>query len=242
VALEEMSSSVGYEPWALPYFLELCRPGMSVVDIGASWGAYALPAAQRVGPEGRVWAVEASAQNCRTLTRSAGASGVDNLTILPFGASDALGCRPMPRQPVTDNNNAIAWDAAPAPGELDDYDLVPMMPLDLIRAQFGAVALVKMDIEGMEYRAARGALELLREQRPVVFCEYSPTFQQQGSGVDGAALLRLFADLGYSFEILHRAGPREPVVTADAIERVEAAWRAHVADGIGTHLDLCLKP
>jgi hypothetical protein len=31
-------------------------------------------------------------------------------------------------------------------------------------------------------------------------------------------------------------------VTADAIERVEAAWRAHVADGIGTHLDLCLKP
>jgi hypothetical protein len=102
-----------------------------------------------------------------------------------------------------------------------------------------------MDIEGMEYRAAVGARAFFQEQKPIVFLEYSPEFQKIGSGVEGADLLRLFLDLGYTVEMLHRSQPREAVRELDAgavIERVNGAWRRHVAEDRGTHLDLCLHP
>ncbi|MEM0129406.1 MAG: methyltransferase domain-containing protein [Thermoplasmata archaeon] len=38
------------------------RPGETVVDVGAGTGFFALPAAERVGPEGRVYAVDLSAE------------------------------------------------------------------------------------------------------------------------------------------------------------------------------------
>jgi hypothetical protein len=142
------------------------------------------------------------------------------------------------------NNNAIAT-AAPDLRQFDSYYVVPTFPLDLIRSALRPVHLVKMDIEGMEYRASIGALTMFREQRPLVFSEYSPAYQRSQSGVDGAELLKLFFQLGYGVEILHRGQDREEVQAAtegDAIARIDAAWRQHVDEDSGTHLDLCLKP
>jgi len=244
VAAAEIGSPAGYEPWVLPYFLERCRPGMTVLDVGASWGAFALPAAARVGPSGRVIAIEVSPRNCAILMRSIEANGFGNIDVLPLGLSDCLGPEILERQTFT-NNNAIETDRRPPPGDWDRFDIVPVMPFDLLRSALGPVQLVKMDIEGMEYRAARGAAGFLREQRPTVFVEYSPEFQKIGSRARGADLLGLFLDLGYAVEILHRSQPRErlrQLARSAAIERVDAAWRRHVAEEGGTHLDLCLHP
>lgn len=241
----ELASPEGYEPWVLPYFLERCHAGMNVLDIGASWGAFALPAARRVGPGGRVYALEVSPANCRVLLRCARASGISNLEILPFGVSDRFGSELLRRQQSTANNNSIQSGATPDADLLEGFDVVPVFPLDLIRSALQPVQLVKMDIEGMEYRAVVGALAFLREHRPIVFCEYSPAFQRHGSGVDGADLLKQFFELGYQAEILHRHRPREPVYAGDAGEQIatiDAAWRRHVGEDQGTHLDLCLAP
>jgi len=240
----QLASTEGYEPWVLPYFLRHCRPGMNVLDIGASWGAFALPAAKRVQPDGLVYALEVSAANCRVMLRCARASAIANLQILPFGVSDRLGSELLRRQTHT-NNNAIESGVDPDLDELDAFDVVPMLPLDLIRSALRPVHLVKMDIEGMEYRALVGASSLLREHRPVVFTEYSPAFQRIGSGVDGAELLKRFFQLGYQAEILHRSRPREVVAAGtegERIARIDTAWRRHVDDDQGTHLDLCLAP
>jgi FkbM family methyltransferase len=240
----ELASPEGYEPWVLPYFLEQCRPGMTVLDVGASWGAFALPAGRRVGPSGRVFAAEVSASNCRVLMRSARASGLNNVTVLPFGLSDRLGPELLRRQDFT-NNNAIQTDLDAGEADIDDFDIVPVVPLDLVRGALGRVHVVKMDVEGMEYRVSIGALAFLREHRPLVFCEYSPAFQRAGSGVDGGDLLGLYLDLGYGVEILHRHAPREMVSAPGRgalIQQVDDAWRAHVERDQGTHLDLCLHP
>jgi len=240
----ELASPEGYEPWVLPYFLEQCRPGMTVLDIGASWGAFALPAARRVGPGGRVFAVEVSAGNCRVLLRSARASGLENITLLPLGVSDRLGSELLRRQDFT-NNNAIQSGLQGGDLDLDDYEIVPVVPLDLLRSAIGRTHIVKMDVEGMEYRVCIGALAFLREHRPLVFCEYSPAFQRVGSDVDGAELLGLFLDLGYGVEILHRHAPRQALEgpgRGEILRQADEAWRAHVERDGGTHLDLCLRP
>jgi FkbM family methyltransferase len=240
----ELVSEEGYEPWVLPYFLIQCRPGMTVVDLGASWGAFALPAARRVGRDGVVFAVEVSHWNCQVLFMSAKASSLDNVRILPFGVSDRLGCELLANQHAT-NNNGLQPGRDVALDDVAGYSLVPVLPLDLLRSALGRVHVLKMDIEGMEYRASLGAISLLQEQRPLVFTEYSPEFQRAGSKVDGAELLGLFLDLGYHIEILHRDVTRELVTGLDrsaTIARVDQVWRRHVEVDGGSHLDLCLHP
>jgi FkbM family methyltransferase len=217
---------------------------MTVLDIGASIGAYALPAALRVTPTGRVFALEAGPMNCQLLARSAKASNLANVHLLPFGASDTLGAAYMRRQGFT-NNNEIASAESVNIDRLDFYDIVPVLPVDFLRPALGAVDIVKMDIEGMEYKATLGFSALIRECHPIVFCEYSPRFQKHGSGVEGAELLGLFLDMGYRIEILHRNRPRESVTPTnrhDAIEYVDRVWETHVRDDSGSHLDLCFHP
>jgi FkbM family methyltransferase len=236
---DELAGPDGYEPWVLPYFLEHCRPGMRVLDVGASIGAFALPAARRLSPGGVVYAVEASPQNCRLLAQSIMLNQLDNVRLLPLGAGDQLGHGQLRRQ-STSNNTTIEPSQTFA-GDIQDHDVVPVLPLDLLREEIGKIDLVKMDIEGMEYRAARGAMKILQADRPVVFMEYSPVFQQRLSNVHGSQLIDLFCGLGYEFEILHRAAARERVRPDDAVEAIDGAWQAHVREG-GTHLDLCLHP
>lgn len=242
IMAEEIGAET-YEAWVIPYFLETCRPGMTVLDIGASWGSWALPAARRVGETGRVWAIEVSAWNCQVLARSAKASGLNNLQILPLAVSDRLGAELMRHQTVHHNNYIISGLQVAA-DQIKGYDVIPIVPLDLLAPALGPVHIVKMDIEGMEHRAVAGGLDFFRVQRPIVFLEYSPQFQRDRSGADGRDLLNLFLDLDYGVEIIHRNRPRETVSTADregAVAHVDGAWRGHCEQDHGTHLDLCLR-
>lgn len=241
-----MAEEIGaetYESWVIPYFLETCRPGMTVLDIGASWGSWALPAARRVGETGRVLAIEVSQWNCQVLARSAKASGINNLEILPIAVSDRLGSELMQHQTVHHNNYIISGLEVGA-DQIKNYDIVPIVPIDLLAPALGRVHIVKLDIEGMEHRAVRGGLTFFKAQRPIVFLEYSPQFQRDRSEADGRDLLNLFLDLGYGVEIIHRTRPREIAPTADregAITYIDATWRAHCEQEHGTHLDLCLR-
>jgi len=242
VITRQLDDGKDYEPWVLDYFLQLLKPGMTVLDVGASWGAFALPAARKVGATGKVIAIEMSAGNGRVLLESAKASGVANMQLLLVGVSDRLGTEYLRRQTVH-NNFQMEPPTDGIPANLDAFDIAPVVPLDLLRADFGKVDVLKIDIEGMEYRAFMGAKALMAEQKPITFLEYSPRFQSEISGADGSALLTFFLDLGYSVEILHRKKKRELVAgdsAAQVIAQIDAAWTRHVEDDKGTHLDLCL--
>jgi FkbM family methyltransferase len=240
----ELQSANGYEPYALPYFLEFCRDGMTVLDIGASWGVYAFPAAKRVGPQGRVFAVEVSSQNCRILLHNARLNSLTNFELLAFAASDRVGTALLPVQTVS-NTNSVHQIAVATDGNFSAFDIVPTLPLDLVRSRLGRVDLVKMDIDGTEYRACVGARELLTECRPIVFLEYCPQLLRPLSDVEPSELLRLFLDLGYGIEVLHRARPRERIAVeapGEAIAQVNRICDEHVTHDAGTHLDLCMLP
>lgn len=242
VITRQLDDGKDYEPWVLDYFLQILKPGMTVLDVGASWGAFALPAARKVGAAGKVIAIEMSAGNGRVLLESAKASGVTNMQLLLVGVSDRLGTEYLRRQTVH-NNFQMEPPTDGIPENLDAFDIAPVVPLDLLRADFGKVDVLKIDIEGMEYRAFMGAKALMAEQKPITFLEYSPRFQSEISGADGSALLTFFLDLGYSVEILHRKKKREPMAgdtPAQLIAQIDAAWTRHVEDDKGTHLDLCL--
>ncbi|MBV9183800.1 MAG: FkbM family methyltransferase [Acidobacteria bacterium] len=234
----------GYEPWVLPYFHELCQPGMVILDVGASLGNFAIPAAKKVGPTGLVFAVEVSERNARLLLRNALENELTNIRILPVAASDEVGFALLPMQDRS-NNNVLAPTTNPEIEKLQGSIVVPVVPLDRLLSVIARIDIIKIDIEGMEYKAVKGASAILQRSRPVMFIEYSPRFQERGSGVKGRELLLELLKPGYIAEILHRNRSIEqidspnPEQTARAID---AAWHRHVSEEGGTHLDLCFRP
>jgi FkbM family methyltransferase len=240
----ELASPQGYEPWVLPYFCDMCRDGMTVLDIGASWGAFTLPASRRVGERGRVFAIEANARNCKILQNNIWENGLTNVEILPFGVSDNLGSA-ISIGNYAENNTTVRALGSRIDLESPEFSIVPLIPIDVLLPRLGKVDLVKIDIEGMEYRALMGGMAFFRANKPIIFLEYSPAFQQAGSGVEGRYLLTLLHMLGYRFEILHRNRDRELLdrdSMSKTIDLIDAAWQRHVDEDSGTHLDLCAHP
>lgn len=240
----ELASPQGYEPWVLPYFCDMCQEGMTVLDIGASWGAFTLPASRRVGDRGRVFAIEASARNCKILQNNIWENGLTNVEVLPFGVSDGVGAA-VAIGNYAENNATVRPLGSRINLNSPEFSIVPLIPIDVLLPRLGKVDLVKIDIEGMEYRALMGGMALFRANKPIIFLEYSPAFQQAGSGVEGRYLLILLHMLGYQLEILHRNRDRELLdrdSMAKTIDLIDAAWKRHVDEDSGTHLDLCAHP
>jgi ubiquinone/menaquinone biosynthesis C-methylase UbiE len=65
--------------------------GMKVADIGAGYGFYAFPAAEIVGEEGMVYAVEPNPKRAGEISKRAGEMGVKNLKVLEARAEDVGG-------------------------------------------------------------------------------------------------------------------------------------------------------
>ena len=61
---DALAKSGKYEPNVLPRFLNAAPPGDVVLDVGANIGTYALTAAAKVGPSGKVIAVSRSPAMC----------------------------------------------------------------------------------------------------------------------------------------------------------------------------------
>jgi FkbM family methyltransferase len=73
---------------------------------------------------------------------------------------------------------------------------VPMVRLDDYAAEHGLPApdWIKIDIEGLELPALRGAERLLREKRPTIICEINHLFNRYGSTI--ADMVDFMADIG----------------------------------------------
>ncbi len=72
------------------------------------------------------------------------------------------------------------------------------MTLDAFTAERGLRPdVIKIDVEGAEFRVLQGARRMLTEGAPLIFCEIHPQ-QMQNVGGSVAELLDLVASLGYT--------------------------------------------
>ena len=80
-----------------------------------------------------------------------------------------------------------------------DIQPTPVITLDDYCAGQGLteVDFIRMDIEGAELMALKGALTILDRDRPHVLLEIHPAMLQARFGASGEAVLDLFRDRGY---------------------------------------------
>jgi FkbM family methyltransferase len=179
----------------------LLRPGDVFVDGGANIGLFSLPAARRVGPTGRVLAFEPAGRAADALAANAALNGFDWITVDRRALSDRVG-----ESEFVELDGDGAGFSSFAPGFPGVLRRVATTTLDAAAAGLD-VRLVKLDVEGAEARALRGAEGLLDRSRPDLLVEVEPGhLARQSSAVsDLDALLRRH---GYRlFELVPGAAP-----------------------------------
>jgi len=167
-----------------------CRPGMTVMDIGANMGAHALRCAKLVGTSGKVYAFEPTTYAFQKLVR--------NLSLNDFPQARAFRIA-LSDQSATGKQISYrsSWrtDRRDQATSVDTVDFVKLD--DWCMAQnVDHVDLVKLDVDGYEYPILRGGLALIRRCRPTFVMEaVGPHFES-----DDRNPYALLFGLGYRFK------------------------------------------
>jgi FkbM family methyltransferase len=185
-----------YERETRLLFEEMIEPGMTVVDVGAHIGYFTLIAARRTGPAGRVYAFEPDPLNYELLTRNVLENTFDGIvTASKKAVTKRCGQVSIFRGRANTCHNSIL--RAPGTGEQIIY--ADAISLDEAFAAEGwpAVHVLKMDIEGAEKDALKGAERLIgRSPGLKLFVEFNPRCQDL-AGVTAADFLSLLRELGF---------------------------------------------
>jgi FkbM family methyltransferase len=207
-----------FEPYCLSLLPRFLSPGGTMLDVGANLGVYTLTAAKQVGPGGRVISVEAVPTVAAALRENINRNGCSWVTVVEAAAGAGEGEAKIGK-PTGSNNSGefMVGDHGDGEGTFS----VRVRTLDDILAEAGVakVDFVKMDIEGSEFDALRGASRLLRVDRPAFVIELNEdALRRRGSSAD--AVVSLFREAGYSGQTVGRKGltPLEPLGPGGCVE------------------------
>ena len=162
----------------------LLRPGDHVLDVGANVGFFTLIAAARVGPGGRVAAVEPIPHNVGVLKENLRLNGFGQVTVTQAAAGDHAGeirlglDHPDPRETGVSGHYTE--------GGARDALTVPLVTVDELLRGRPRLRLAKIDVEGSEPRVLAGMAETLAADPPdALLMEINPrALARQDSGVD----------------------------------------------------------
>ncbi len=160
----------GFEYSERQFLQRLLEPGMTVLDIGAHAGLYTIVASKLVGTSGRVISFEPSPREGRRLRRHLWLNRCRNVTVADVALGEKEGHGDLL---IVDGKETGCNSLHPGEGIAGDPIRVRVRRLDDCRNEgmFTIVDVIKMDIEGGELSALRGARAVFQTVRPVLLCE-----------------------------------------------------------------------
>jgi len=197
----------------------LLRPGDTFVDAGSHLGFFTVQAAALVGTQGVVHAIEANPATVVRLRRNASLnSGLAKIEVHAFALSDQGGERLLLHGAEAESDSFIQRDGS-ATGTVE----VAGASLDDLSATWGKIRLLKIDIEGSETLAFRGASRWLASPGAPAFilAEVNPAMLAR-AGSSAAELIELLASHGYRpFSMRFRTSRRVALGPAHPVEQNE---------------------
>lgn len=181
-------------PWREKALLEeigrRLKPGDVFIDAGANIGVYSVLASRLVGPSGRVIAIEMMPDTADRLEQHITINGLHNVTVVRNALSDVAGSI------VTATVQAGKFGQATIAEDSERYGLgtcieVTTITLDEIVGGVADIALMKMDLEGAELPALRGAADATAKLKAVIYESWGSRCSEDGV-VD-----RIFMESGF---------------------------------------------
>ena len=175
-------------------------------DVGANMGILAASVARSM-PERSVYAFEPLPETLQRAAATFALNKLRNVTLVPCAVGDENGDLTFYAAP--NHSDIASVYATPQRQEAESQAMtVECRTLDslTIDGLIPPAGLIKMDVEGHEYKALTGAQKMLRRDKPALVFEYNYTLAPQAGWQpeDAAALLKQFA--AYNLNTLSEDG------------------------------------
>jgi FkbM family methyltransferase len=177
--IDASGSNLGYslgttEPLIQALVAEHITPDSVVWDVGANVGFYSLIASRLAK---RVVAFEPLPHNCAALNRNLALNNVSNVTLVETAIADHVGRTDLATHDELtfakiDTSQDTSFQQTATPHAVVTVDV---STLDEQLELYPGPQLLKLDVEGAEVAALRGATRLLRDVRPVIIIELHGT-------------------------------------------------------------------
>ncbi|MCK6450195.1 MAG: FkbM family methyltransferase [Alphaproteobacteria bacterium] len=211
-----------YEPIETAIVLARLGPGMTVIDVGANVGHYAMVAAAAVGPEGRVVAFEPDGENHAALAANLALNGFTQAKAERLALGAAPGAAILYRDEANRGGHSLAAANVQKPG---GEIRVAMTTLDAYGRENLAgrrVGFVKIDVQGAEAEVLAGAADTLARDGPNLLVEFWP-HGIRARGGEPMELVERMLGLGYRMAVIDRGHPGHvrPLEDIDALRRID---------------------
>lgn len=176
------------EPFIRP-FARYMRPGQSIVDAGAMIGDHTLIYSEWVSNGGKVFAFEPNPNAFECLEYNM--RGKTHVNCFNHGLADSSSMYGLNLDPNVGASHMSEEGAVPVSVRpLDELDLPP-------------IGFMKIDVEGFETRLIRGAVNTIRNYRPVILSEVNHGALSR-AGTSAKELFQTIQHLGYRISVVQK--------------------------------------
>lgn len=161
-----------WEPEITDLISKYLLAGQTFVDIGANIGYHSLYASTIVGEKGKIVSYEPLLRLGEQMNKSIKENNFSNIKIYNVALSDKIGKAKLSL--VSENVGASSIQVVENDRDVEGEIEVNIDLLDNFSDKFTRLDMIKIDIEGNEFEALRGAEKLLKKFSPTVILEFSP--------------------------------------------------------------------
>ena len=209
------------DPDVMRFLRRWIRPGFVALDVGANIGTYALPLARLVGPTGRVVAFEPNRPTCACLRQNIRQNRLGNVRVVRAAVGEEPGHCDLVVNAANFGEVHLAPAATAPAATTRARVVVTTLDAECARLALPRVDFIKIDVEGFELAALRGAVAVLAAHpRIVVQTEIVPAHAAR-YGFEIAELVAFFAARGFTPHAcdengrMHPVAPERPPAEAD---------------------------
>jgi len=178
-------------------FIRTVKKGHIVVDVGAFIGGYTYMFSELVGSKGKVYAFEPVPYLFNILRFHSSLFNLKNVLTENKAVADHEGYLKfiLSEENVQDNRLAYAENG-------NKYVLINTTSLDkYFEKQSVLPDIVKIDVQGADYKVIKGMINLIKKKNLIIFCEFWPEGVRR-CGDDPLEFLKFISNLGSKiFEI-----------------------------------------
>jgi len=169
------------------------------VDIGANIGYHSLFVAAHLGGTGKVYSFEPIKSLADQLRQSVEKNSFANVEIINAGLSDREETLPFHIRKDNMGGSSIGSYEGLSSAEVSSTGTIVTKRLDQVIGKEVRVKAIKIDVEGHEFEALKGAERILKTDHPVIFMEFSPMFYEHDAPGKTSSFIDYLKSFGYKF-------------------------------------------
>lgn len=196
------------------FLIQYLEPQDTFVDVGAHYGYFSLLGAKLVGAKGKVYSFEAAPTTYKILDKNQRLS--NNITILNRAVSDEEADLVFYEFPnLYSEYNSLHIEQFDQEDWFEEYQPKAITIKSIILDQFLAKEntipkVIKIDVEGAEYKVIKGLQQTLAKYNSIVVLEYLSNERGNEAHKNAEAFLQ---SLGYQAHLITKEGTVQPIVS-----------------------------